>query len=145
MNLTFPDLLSVISLNAILVFFASKWIEARLTASIKAEYDRKLADYQAELRRREQAARVAKLLALRFQDELPAHEFNELAWEVSLWLPADRVRDLTTCLCGVEGAMQPKEMLISIRKLLHGPDDNLTADQIVHKQNVPAQMPNQNG
>jgi hypothetical protein len=54
MNHTFTDLLSVTTLTAILVFLASKWIEARVTASIKAEYDRKLAEYQADLRKREQ-------------------------------------------------------------------------------------------
>ena len=67
MNMTFTDFLSVGALIGIIQFLASKWLEGRLTQSIKHAYDRKLEEYRFEMRRREQAARVAKLLAL----ELP--------------------------------------------------------------------------
>jgi hypothetical protein len=95
MNLTLPDLLSVAGFVSIIQVLASKWLESRLTQSIKHEYDRKLEEYRFEMRRRDQAARVAKLLALSYQPGLPAHEFNELAWELSVWLPADIVRELS--------------------------------------------------
>jgi hypothetical protein len=134
MSLTFTDFLSVAALVGILQFLASKWLEIRLTASITHEYDRKLEEYRFEMRRREQAARVAKLLALSYRPDVAVHEFNELAWELSLWLPADLVRELTRCLCRAEGAMNPKELLIAIRKQLHAAGDNLTADQIVHRE-----------
>ena len=102
MNLTFTDFFSVAALVGIVQFLASKWLESRLTQSIKHEYDRKLEEYRFEMRRSEQAARVAKLLALNDRPGVAPHEFNELAWELSLWLPADLVRELTRCLCGAE-------------------------------------------
>lgn len=134
MNLNFLDFLSVVALVAIIQFLVSKWLESRITQSIKHEYDRKLEEYRFEMRRREQAARVAKLLALSYRPGVAAHEFNELAWELSLWLPADLVRELTRCLCRADGAMNPKELLIAIRKQLHSAADDLTADQIVHRE-----------
>ncbi len=134
MNLTFTDFLSVTVLVAIVRLLASKWIESRLTQSIKHEYDRKLEEYRFEMRRREQAARVARLFALSYRPGVAAHEFNELAWELSLWLPADLVRELTRCLCRTDGAMNPKLLLIAIRKQLHSAADDLTAEQIVHRE-----------
>ena len=107
---------------------------SRLTQSIKHAYDRKLEEYRSEIRRREQAARVAKLLALSYRPDVTAHEFNELAWELSLWLPADLVRELTRCLCRAEGAKDLKQLLIAIRKQLHSAGDDLRADQIVHRE-----------
>ena len=131
MNLTFNDFLSVACLVGIIQFLASKWLETRLTQSIKHDYDRKLEEYRFEMRRREQAARVAKLLALSYRPKVDTHEFNELAWELSLWLPADLVRELTRCLCRADGAMNPKQLLTAIRKQIHSTADDLTADQIV--------------
>ena len=136
MTLTLPDFASIALLWAALQFLASKWLEKRLESSIRHEYDRKLEEFRSDIRRREQAARVAKLLALRFrQPPISAAEFNELAWELSLWLPADLVRELTRCLCGAEGAKNPKEILIAVRKHILGKDDDgLLAEQIVHME-----------
>jgi hypothetical protein len=133
MTLTIPDFIWLTVLFGTLQFLASRWVESRLKASIEHEYNQKLEDYRFEMRRREQAARVAKLLAMSFRNDIPVHDFNELAWELSLWLPADLVRELTRCLCGAPGAMNPKELLIAIRKQLHSKADDLTADQIVHR------------
>lgn len=142
--MSFTDFLSVTALVGVIQYLASKWLESRLTNSIKHEYDCKLEEYRFEMRRREQAARVAKLLAINFRPGTTAHEFNELAWELSLWLPADLVRELTRCLCGAEGAMHPKQLLIAIRKQLHSAADNLTADQIVHREPDHPHAPQQN-
>ena len=133
MNLTRIDLVGMTLLWSALLFLASIWIEKRLEASIQHEYDRKLEDIRADIRRREQAARVAKLLAMRFRQPQPTpSEFNELAWELSLWLPADLVRELTRCICGAQGAMEPKAILIAVRKLILQKEDDLKPDQIVH-------------
>jgi len=144
MSLTIPDLISITSLTGILVFLASKWTEARITASIKSEYDRKLADYQAELKRREQASRIADLLT-RFhystepiiankQNKL---DFMKLAWELSIWLPPDTVRSLSEHLINwtpgnVKKVKDPKTILIEVRKILHGKSDDLLPEQIIH-------------
>lgn len=135
MTLTLPDFVSVALLSAFLQFLASKWIEKRLESSIRNAYDRKLEEFRSEVRRREQAARVAKLLAMHFRQPPPsAAEFNELAWELSLWLPADLVRALTACLCGAQDAKNPKEILIEVRRHLNPQEDGLLADQIVHME-----------
>ena len=135
MTLTIQDLLSVTALVAIVQFLAVKLIEKRIEGSIRHEYDKKLEEFRFEIRRREQAARVAKLLAMRFRQPPPSPaEFNELAWELSLWLPPDLVRELTSCLCGAEGAKEPKEILIAIRKQLQGSGDDLRPEQIVHME-----------
>jgi len=42
MNLSLPDFLAVGVLVAILQWIATKWLESRITQSIKHEYDRKL-------------------------------------------------------------------------------------------------------
>src|SRR5689334_2962873 len=91
-------------LLAALQFLVGLWIKARLEGSIKHEYDRRLKDYEAQIRIREQAARVAELLAMRFDPQATPAQFNRLAWELSLWLPAQLVCDLTQCLVGVKGA-----------------------------------------
>jgi hypothetical protein len=67
MTLTLSDFVSLTVLVGIFQFLSSMWLEARLKASIEHEYDRKLEDYRFEMRRREQAARVAKLLAMSFR------------------------------------------------------------------------------
>lgn len=133
MNLTLSDIISVTFLVGVLQFLSTKWLEARLTASITHEYDKKLEDYRGKIKRREQAARVAKLLAMQFNPNASTAEFNELAWELSLWLPPDLVRELTSCLCSAPNAKQPKEILIAIRKQLLDKPDDLLAEQIVHR------------
>ena len=133
MNLTIWNILSVGTLVAIIQLIGVTWLKSWVTAHVKHEWDRKLEDYRSETRRREQAAQVAQLLALNYRPGTAAHEFNALAWELTLWLPADLVRELTRCLCQTEGAMSPKEVLIAIRKHLLGRDD-LTPDQIVHRE-----------
>ena len=60
-------------------------------------------------------------------------KFHKMAWELALWLPADIVRDLTTCLCKVENAPTEKQVLILVRKHLLGDDaGDLQAEQILH-------------
>jgi hypothetical protein len=61
------------------------------------------------------------LLAHLYSGKQDLEKFHRrMAWELALWLPADIVRDLTTCLCRVENAPTPKEVLIIVRKHLLG-------------------------
>lgn len=66
MNLTLVDLLAVFAGNAGVLWLVSKWLEARLQASIQHEYDRKMEairheyerqmeEYRSRIRVREQA------------------------------------------------------------------------------------------
>ena len=136
MNLNIQDFVSVGVLIAIVQFLATMWLKARLEAGIRNEYDEKLELFKAEIRTREQAARVAKLFAMAADHSSSPAQFNELAWELSLWLPADIVRHITKCLCNVPNAKAHKDILIDVRKLLLQNDkDDLLAEQIVHREN----------
>ena len=144
MTLSLPDFGAIALLWAVLAFLSGEWLKYRLEHSISHEYDRKLEEMKYEMRKREQAARVAKLLAMSFDPETKPREFNELAWELSLWLPKDLVWEITKCLCGESTAKNPKEILIEIRKVLNGgEDDGLEAGQLVHRlpSGEPARVP----
>jgi hypothetical protein len=122
-------------LIVVLQFLGGLWIKSRIEGSIKHEYDKLLKDYEAQLKVREQAARVAELLALAFDPATQPTRFNQLAWELSLWLPASLVRDISRCLVRERDSKNPKEILIEVRKiLLHAPDDTLRPENIVHRE-----------
>lgn len=124
-----------ILLMAVLQFLLSLWIKARLEGSVKHEYDKLLKNYESQLRIRDQAARVAELFALAFSPKTEPARFNQLAWELSLWLPAPLVCDLTRCLVGDKNAKSPKEILIEVRKiLLQSSDDPLRPENLVHRE-----------
>lgn len=150
MNLTLADLVAVVAGNAGVLWLVSKWLEARLQASIQHEYDKKMEairhqyerqmeDYRNSIRIREQAARVVDLLVHAHHAKAPDPEkFNRLAWELSLWLPADLVWELTRMLCNDPGAKHPKEILVAVRRiLLQDSNDTLLPAQIVHQQQQP--------
>jgi hypothetical protein len=102
---------------------------------LREELDKKLEDYRSQIRRHEQAVQIAGLLA-RLTSNVPKTMtpvgFTEKVWEMSLWLPPALVRDMTEYLCNGANAKSPKELLIAVRKIIHGPEDDLTANQIVH-------------
>src|SRR5689334_16071302 len=79
------------------------WLKSRLENSIKHESDKKLEAFRFEMKAREQAARVAELFSEARDGDVNltperAKKLNRLSWELSLWLPADSVRDLTSHL-----------------------------------------------
>lgn len=100
---------------------------------VKAGYTKQIEDYKAELSRRAQAARIAEILAkTHYGKAEEQREFMELAWELSIWLPAERVRELSSHLVSFRnGSSDPRALLISVRKLLHGPEDKLSAEEII--------------
>ncbi len=129
----FQVFLTLIALAAI-QFLTSLWIKARLEASIEHEYSKKLEEFKFEFRKREQAARIAEILAIHNNRKqmIDQTRFNQLLWELTLWLPSDIVQLLMNHLMDESSAADPKKILIAIRKLFHGQDDTVTADQIVH-------------
>lgn len=138
MSCVFTSLLAGGVSGTIVVFLLKTWIEARLKASIEHEYDRKLEALRFQMRAREQAAKVAELMAEARDGSTEltpdrAKSINKLAWELSLWLPADTVRELTSHLCYAEGSKTMKEVLVAVRKhILADPKDDLKPEQIVH-------------
>lgn len=92
------------------------------------------AEYKLDFRRKEQSAAVAEILAkYHYGGREDPQEFIQLAWELSLWLPADAVRQLTMHLREFQrGETDPKNILIYVRKMLHGENDDLAAEDIVH-------------
>lgn len=140
MNLSLLDLVAIVASNGLILWLVSKWLEARLQASIKHEYDKKLEDYRNSTRTREQAARVVDLLAyVHYTTNPDPEKFNRMAWELSLWLPADLVWELTQMLCGAS-KKDPKEFIVIVRRiLLQNPNDKLEPGQIVHmpRSNTP--------
>lgn len=145
MALTFWDWVLLIGSNTAIVGLLHKWLEMRLEKSIQHEYDKKLEavrheherqmeDYRNSVRIREQAARVVDLLVqAHYSTTQDPEKFNRLAWELSLWLPADLVWELTRLFCNDPGAKHPKEILVAVRRiLLQDPNDKLQPAQIVH-------------
>jgi hypothetical protein len=131
MNLTWQDLTAVTGLNALLFcalqFLLGLWIKAKIENSIRYEYE-------FNLRKREQAVKVAKLLAL-WTADVPQdpQSAKELAWELSLWLPADIVKDLGRWQAEAEGAKDGRAILLDVRKVLNGgKDDGLKPEDIVN-------------
>jgi hypothetical protein len=122
-----------VALAGVLQFLFVLLLRTRLENSVRHQYDRLLIDYQRQVRIREQASRVAELLAHRYSSNIDPEKFNRLAWELSLWLPAPLVCDLTRCLVADANAKTPKEILIEVRKvLLENPKDPLIAENLVH-------------
>jgi len=120
---------------ASLQFIIGLWIKARLESSIKHHYDLLLKDYEAHLKNRERATGVAELLAVAFDPKTEPARFNKLAWELSLWLPAPLLCEISRCLVSDPGARTPKEILIQVRKiLLQDKNDSLIAENILHRE-----------
>jgi hypothetical protein len=111
--------------------FAILWycIQKKIDGAVAAT----LEDYKFQLKIREQAAKVAELCALSIEPKKNADKFNQLAWELSLWLPAEIYCDLARCLCNEPGAKNIKDILIDVRKHLLGKrHGNLKAENILH-------------
>jgi hypothetical protein len=118
---------------ALVQWLLAIWIKTRLSESIKAEYGRQLEDYKNQIKIREQAARVAELFALHYGHKPDPERLNRLIWELSLWLDAPLVCEITKCLVGVKHSKTPKEILIEVRKvLLQNPNDTLLPENIAH-------------
>jgi hypothetical protein len=124
-------------LDGILIVIAtsliSMWIKTRLEESIKRIYAEKLEDYKRELSVRDQAARVAELLALvRSATSADIAKANQLAWELSLWLPAETVRRLAEHLTKAPNQSDHRPTLIEARRiLLNLEKPDLTEKEIV--------------
>jgi len=109
------------------------WIQARLSASIKHEYDRKLEDIKRDHERRQKAAVVAELMAewthVKGND---TKRLNQLLWELSLYLPSELVRDVKSMLAKTPGSKTAPQVLVKVRDHLLGDSDPITEEDIAH-------------
>jgi len=134
------DLLSIIvggGIGGVFVVFLSKtWIEARVTNSIKHEYDQKLEEYRRELDQRQKVELVSDLLAEWIKipngEPLP-HEvrtvLNRLSFKAILWLPADLAIELSKTMQLKSGSKSIFEIVLLARKVLTG-DRSLTPGDV---------------
>jgi len=134
--MTTHDVLEIVASNALLFallqFIASTWLKARLEASIRSEYDRRLEQYRRELDRREKATMVAELFAEWMSHPDDLKHLNRLTWEASLWLPSHLVKAVSKRLHNSADAQDIKEILVEVRQHLSGADDDVRADELVH-------------
>ena len=137
-QLGWSELSVAVLLIGVLQFLIALWLKARLEGSIKHEYDKRLKDYEFTLKKREQAVRIAQLLAdVSYNRKADKKDHVAEIWALSLWLPPNLVCHLTEFLVGKNPQYHdPKDLLIKIRKELHGPDDPLKVTQIAHVDSI---------
>lgn len=111
----------------------SWWIQARLTASIKLEYDTRFEKLKREYERKEKGAAVAELLAeWTHLKEADTKRLNQLLWELSLWLPAHLVRDVTSMVIDSPNRKTPLQVLVAVRAHLWDDVDPISEQDIAH-------------
>ena len=147
MPVTLAETVLIVSLAGVLQWLLAEWLKARLQASLKHEYDKKLEiirnelskameDYRAEIRRREQASKVAELLANEFSENDSCRTFNKLAWEIALAMPPEVVASFSKSLQtgGVE--IHPKDLIVQLRSVFQGREDSVSRELILQKGNL---------
>ena len=124
----------------LLVWLAGKWIGSRIDSSIKHEYDKRKAEYESELRKRERAQLVAELLA-EWMSTVPDEpmssdqrkKLNKLSFEATLWLPDGVAAELSRVLQHDPRAPNMFNLLLRVREHLNGPH-NLTVENVTQWQ-----------
>jgi predicted transcriptional regulator len=108
------------------------WVKASIEGAVKHQWDRDLEEFKYEMRRREQAAMIAELLAEWDSKSSDRKRLNQLVLEANLWLPESIARELNRVLSYHADAKSSKELVIDIRHLLQGEKDSLLANEIVY-------------
>jgi hypothetical protein len=114
------------AITAVVSILAKGWIEESIKDRFKKEIEaykltlaKDLEDYKREIDRREQAAKVARVLALvKSGTEANIIEANQLSWEMSLWLPADTATKLARVLAKAPDAPNRTRLLLDVRRIL---------------------------
>jgi hypothetical protein len=117
-------------------FLAKTWIEARVAASIKHEYDQQLERYKRELDKRQKVELVAELfaewIAVPRGEIVPKDRrtrMNQLSFAAAIWLPANLVVEMSKTLQLKPDAKSYFEVLLLARKELIG-DESLKLEDI---------------
>lgn len=121
-----------------LLYIGKTWFEARVTASVSAEYERKLELYRRDLDRKQKIELVSDLLAewIRIPkgealDREHRTRLNKLSFQATLWLPADLVVELGKTLRYEQGAKSIFDLMILARHAL-SEDSSLSASHITY-------------
>ena len=137
-NLKLQDYVIVISVNSILTTIIGWWVQSRIQYTFQSKLEalkqaksEKIEEYKLDIKKREQSLRIAELLATVREGAGDPKEINKLVWELSLWLPQNTAKELSDCLLRRAGSKDPEQILIDIRKILHGPGDDLKPENIV--------------
>lgn len=147
MPITLEGTLLIVSLAGVLQWLLAEWLKARLQASLKHEYDKKLEsikadlskaleDYRAEIRRREEAAKVAEILANEFSENDASRSFNKLAWEIVLSMPPEVVATFAKCIQTGGFEVNPKDLVVQLRGVFLGKTDSIDKALVLHKGNL---------
>ncbi len=122
--------------GTVVAFLAKAWIEARITASIRHEYDRQLELYRRELDKRQKVELLAELfaewIAVPRGEVVPKDRrtrMNQLSFAASIWLPASVIVEMGKALQLKPGAKSYFEILLLARKELTG-DESLKPEDI---------------
>ena len=109
------------------------WTQARITHSIKHEYDLKLEDFKRDQLRKEKAAVVSELLAewthLQGTD---TKRLNQLLWELTLYLPSELVCDVNSLVRGSPNGKTAPELLVAVRNHLLNGSDPIQESEVAH-------------
>lgn len=118
------------------VFLLRVWLVARITNSIKSEYDRQLEVYKRTLDRKQKIELVSELLAEWIKhpkgEVIPKEQrtkLNKLSFQATLWLPTELAVELSKALQNQLGAKSIFEILLLARKLLLE-DNSLSVDSV---------------
>lgn len=125
----FVIILSVSLIQALL----ARWIQARITNSIKHEYDKKLENFKRDQLRKDKAAVVAELLAewthIQGRD---TKKLNQLLWELTLYLPSELVRDIKSMAAKEADGKTAPQILVSVRNHLLDGVDPIEESDVTH-------------
>jgi hypothetical protein len=115
--------------GAIAAVLAKAWIEARITSSIKHEYDVQLEQFKKSLDKRQKVELVAELfaewLAVPPGETVPKERrtrLNQLSFAASVWLPEALTREMSKVLQRKPEAKTLFEVLLLARRELGEPD-----------------------
>jgi hypothetical protein len=117
--MTTPEIATIILALAAVQALLAWWIQARLTSSIKHEYDRELEEFKRNQLLKDKAAVVAEFLAEWTHIQgTDTKRLNQLLWELSLYLPANLVRDVKSMISNTPNGKTAPQVLVDIRRHL---------------------------
>lgn len=127
------------------IFVAPRLVAARITSSVQHEYNELLESIKLSHQRqleseknlreiRLKSALIAELIALWISQPDDRAKLRQLTYEAFLWLPPELANELSDILAQKPGALDVRDYLIKVRKLLLGEADTLEAVKVIHFQ-----------
>jgi hypothetical protein len=127
------EIFSIVTILAGVQAVLAWWMQARITGSIKHEYDKKLEDFKQDHLRREKAAVIAEFLAewthLKGND---TKRLNQLLWELTLYLPSSLVKDVKSMSTNAPGCKTAPDVLVAARNHLLNGLDPIQKEDVTH-------------